>query len=130
MGAGGAGGWESRSIHPGETILPKKFMQVLKMAINYGPAEPVTKLQPSVTKPRYETPTVTKPYTVVGRTVDGVEILKPVTEPTHFTSEEIRSTIADIRKRGGRPPAGAVAMSDAERMRKYRARRRGAVAAS
>jgi hypothetical protein len=55
--------------------------------------KPVTKPEPVVTKPRNETPDVTKP-------------------------------------RGGRPPAGAVAMSGAERVRKYRDRRRGAVAAS
>jgi hypothetical protein len=60
----------------------------------------VTENTPAVTKPR---PGVTKP----------------------------RNETPDVTKpRGGRPPAGAVAMSDAERVRKYRDRRRGAVAAS
>jgi hypothetical protein len=70
------------------------------MAIRYSANEVVidarrvvTEIQRGVTKPRNETPDVTKP-------------------------------------RGGRPPAGAVAMSGAERVRKYRDRRRGAVAAS
>jgi hypothetical protein len=77
----------------------------------------VTENTPTVTKPRYETPSVTKPKdrhgaaTEVPRRAGGA------------------GRVAD-RGRGGRPPSGAVAMSDAERMRKYRARRRGAVAAS
>jgi hypothetical protein len=97
-----------------KTILSKKFMRVLKMAIRY---DAVTK---PVTKPRNETPRVTKPteerHASHGRPVavldDGVRRCR---EPGHA---------------GGRPPAGAVAMSGAERVRKYRERRRGAVAAS
>jgi hypothetical protein len=50
------------------------------------------------------------------------EIQQAVTKPRNET---------DVTKpRGGRPPAGAVAMSGAERVRKYRERRRAAVAAS
>jgi hypothetical protein len=64
----------------------------------------------AVTKPRNETPDVTK----------------PVTKLAHEISHEIPTKLSG----GGRPPAGAVAMTGAERVRKYRARRRGAVAAS
>jgi hypothetical protein len=67
----------------------------------------VTKPQPSVTKPRYETQAVTKPV----YTINGVPAMI-------------------LPRRPGRPPVGLQAMSDAERMRKYRDRRRGAVAAS
>jgi hypothetical protein len=88
-------------------------MRVLKM-LRYGPIDPVTKPKPSVTKPRNETPDVAKP-----------DDRSSVAHVADFVERRLSRC-----GRGGRPPAGAVAMSDAERMRKYRERRRGAVAAS
>jgi hypothetical protein len=63
----------------------------------------VTENTPAVTKPK---PSVTKPRYET----------RAVTKPTYTINE--------------RPPVGLQAMSDAERMRKYRDRRRAAVAAS
>ncbi|CAL8968336.1 hypothetical protein RHODGE_RHODGE_03739 [Rhodoplanes serenus] len=39
---------------------------------------------------------LSKSYEIVGRTRDGVSILGPAVEPTHFTSDEIRKTIRDV----------------------------------
>lgn len=35
-------------------------------------------------------------YQVIAKTRDGVSILGPAVEPTHFTSDEIRKTIRDV----------------------------------
>lgn len=35
-------------------------------------------------------------YRSVGKTYDGVTVLAPKTKPTHFTTEQIRSTIKDV----------------------------------
>jgi hypothetical protein len=91
-----------------KTILPKKFYGSPKMArIKF-----VTEIPPSVT-----------------------EIMAPVTENPERLVYVGAGSVAVIRevlagKRGrGRPRTG-VAASDAERARKYRERRRAAVAAS
>jgi hypothetical protein len=82
-------------------------MRFFEMAIRYA-----------VTKLRNETPDVTK--------LDVRLSLRGEDEPTAVLGK------VDLARscRLGRPPAGAVAMSGAERVRKYRDRRRGAVAAS
>ncbi len=36
-------------------------------------------------------------YKIVGRTSDGVAILAPKTKPEHFTSQEMRTTIRQLR---------------------------------
>jgi hypothetical protein len=66
-----------------------------------------------VTKPRHETIRVTKPNDQL---------------PVACVAGGVRRPSGGGA--GGRPPVGAVAMSDAERARKYRERRRAAVAAS
>lgn len=38
---------------------------------------------------------------VIATTRDGVRILKPVTEPVHFTTAEIRATIRKVLKEAG-----------------------------
>jgi hypothetical protein len=38
-------------------------------------------------------------YKVAGTTSDGVRILEPATKPTHFTSKQMRATIANVRLR-------------------------------
>ncbi|NVO16964.1 MAG: hypothetical protein HXX10_23305 [Rhodoplanes sp.] len=38
-------------------------------------------------------------YGVVGTTRDGVVILGPAVKPTHFTSDEIRTTIRELFKK-------------------------------
>ena len=35
-------------------------------------------------------------YQVIAKTRDGVAILGPAVEPTHFTADEIRKTIRDV----------------------------------
>ena len=40
----------------------------------------------------------TRGYKVAGRTGDGVRILEPKTKPTHFTSRERRSTLANLKR--------------------------------
>jgi hypothetical protein len=84
------------------------------MAIRY---DAVTK---PVTKPRNETPDVTKP---------SVRLMTPE-QAVQFGTPLWAKELVASRPRAGRPPAGAVAMSVAERVRRYRERRRGAVAAS
>ena len=37
-------------------------------------------------------------YKVAGRSDDGVRILEPKTKPTHFTSREMRSTVANVKR--------------------------------
>jgi hypothetical protein len=121
-GAGGAGGWESRSIHSVETILPKKFMQVFKMAITY-----VTENTPSVTENPIPV-TINEP-SVTENDHDYRMALRGCAESlTRVLRAEVNEP-GSVRRGRGRPATG-VAQSDAERMRKYRERRRAAVAAS
>jgi hypothetical protein len=40
-------------------------------------------------------------FETVGRTYDGVRILKQVARPTHFTYAQIKRTIADVREQLG-----------------------------
>jgi hypothetical protein len=44
----------------------------------------------------------TKDVHSVGRTSDGVVILKPATKPTHFTQSEIRGTVREVKGSAGR----------------------------
>lgn len=37
-------------------------------------------------------------YKSVGKTHDGITILKPKTKPTHFTTREIRTAIAQVMR--------------------------------
>jgi hypothetical protein len=37
-------------------------------------------------------------YKVAATLPDGVKILKPKSQPTHFTAEQIRSTIQEVRE--------------------------------
>jgi hypothetical protein len=39
-----------------------------------------------------------KAYRIVGRTTDGVAILRPKARPKHFTSKQIRSAITQVLK--------------------------------
>jgi hypothetical protein len=74
------------------------------MAIRY---DVVTK---PVTKPRNETPTVTK----LDKAAEIIGMRNPLLrDGTAYFAEYVR----DNKPRVGRPPAGAVAMSGAERMR-------------
>lgn len=60
----------------------------------------------------------TRGYKIAGTTGDGVRILEPKTKPTHFTSSEIRATIAKLKGdiRASRPtPSGATSKSKAKR---------------
>jgi hypothetical protein len=112
------------------------------MAIRY---DAVTK---PVTKPRNETPDVTKPSVRLMTPEQAVQFGTPlwakelvdVTKPlggyvtTYGPADLLVTALPEGlvlgKPCGGRPPAGTVAMSGAERVRRHRERRRGAVAAS
>ena len=49
---------------------------------------------------RSHVPTRVEGYEVLGRTPDGVLILKPKLDPEHFSWEQLNSAVASIRKRG------------------------------
>lgn len=38
-------------------------------------------------------------YRTIGTTAEGIAILKPKTKPTHFTTGQIRSSIAQVLRR-------------------------------
>ncbi|MBK5961441.1 hypothetical protein CCR97_25020 [Rhodoplanes elegans] len=68
----------------------------------YGPSagkkRPATATAPkraAASKPALKN-TRTKKYEIIGKTRDGVSILGPVVDPTHFTPAEIRRTIRQV----------------------------------
>jgi hypothetical protein len=49
---------------------------------------------------RSHVPTRVEGYEVLGKTPDGVLILKPKLDPEHFSWEQLNSAVASVRKRG------------------------------
>jgi hypothetical protein len=49
-------------------------------------------------KAKYNRKPQKKAYRIVGRTTDGVTILRPKVRPKHFTSKQIRSAISQVQK--------------------------------
>jgi hypothetical protein len=100
-----------------KTVPSKKFMRVLKMGrIAYYTPSPVTENTLSVTD--------------IQRAVTEIkQAAHQAAEFGHCFPDRIVSQPIPVRRGRGRPRTG-VAVSDADRARKYRERRRGAVAAS
>jgi hypothetical protein len=49
---------------------------------------------------RSRVPSRVEGYEVLGKTSDGVLILKPKLDPEHFSWEQLNSAVTSIRKRG------------------------------
>jgi hypothetical protein len=90
--------WQREQAFLGQT-LPRDLALARCLRHIWTMAKHATTARRSASSGQFVT---TKGANSVGRTSDGVVILKPATKPTHFTQSEIRGTIKEVKGSDGR----------------------------